>query len=65
MVKTGGAVGGFAGPFMVGALADAFEGYTVAMLLLAGVAACAAALVYGELLPRCRLNASLVRAQLD
>ena len=49
LVKTGGAVGGFAGPFLVGALADAFSGYTAAMVLLAGVAAGSAALVYGEL----------------
>ncbi|EFN55937.1 hypothetical protein CHLNCDRAFT_145219 [Chlorella variabilis] len=46
LVKTGGAVGGFAGPFLVGALADAFSGYTAAMVLLAGVAAGSAALVY-------------------
>jgi cyanate permease len=45
LVKTGGAVGGFAGPFVLGALADAFNGYTVAMLLLAGVAVAAAGLV--------------------
>ena len=48
LVKTGGAVGGFAGPFVVGAMADALHGYTGAMLLLAGVAAGAAGLVAGE-----------------
>lgn len=46
LVKTGGAVGGFLGPFGVGALADAFHGYTAAMLMLAGVALAAGALVF-------------------
>ena len=58
LMKTGGALGGFCGPFLVGAMADAFHGYGAAMSALAGVAAAAAALVYGELMPcSCSMHA--------
>lgn len=45
LIKTGGAVGGFAGPLAVGALADALGGFDGAMLLLGGVALGCSALV--------------------
>lgn len=45
LIKTGGAVGGFIGPLVVGALADALHGFSGAVLLLAGVAAACGALV--------------------
>ena len=49
LVKTGGSVGSFAGPFLVGALADLMHGYTIPMLVLAGAAVAAAGVVYGGL----------------
>ncbi|KAL4451937.1 hypothetical protein ABPG75_007599 [Micractinium tetrahymenae] len=45
LVKTCGSVGAFLGPFLIGWMADLLHGYTGAMLMLAGVAAAAAALV--------------------
>lgn len=48
LVKTGGALGAFAGPLLVGLLADHLNGFSVPMLLLAGVAGACAALVLGE-----------------
>ena len=48
LVKTGGALGGFAGPAVVGALADGLHGFSGAMLALAGVAGACSALVLGE-----------------
>lgn len=50
LVKTCGSVGAFLGPSLIGWLADLLHGYTGAMLMLAGVAAAAAALVCGALL---------------
>lgn len=49
LVKTCGSVGAFLGPFLIGWLADLLHGYSGAMLMLAGVAAAAAALVCGGL----------------
>lgn len=48
LVKTGGALGGFAGPLLVGALADGLHGFSAAMLPLAGVAGACALLVLRE-----------------
>ena len=48
LVKTGGALGGFAGPLLVGALADGLHGFSGAMLPLAGVAGACAVLVLRE-----------------
>ena len=52
LIKTGGAVGGFAGPLAVGALSDSLGGFGGALLLLAGVALGCAALVAGECVSR-------------
>ncbi|PSC74031.1 MFS transporter isoform A [Micractinium conductrix] len=45
LIKSGGAVGGFAGPLAVGAMADVLGGWGGAMLLLAGCALACAGLV--------------------
>lgn len=51
LINSCGSVGGFAGPFLLGALADdSANGYSRAMLVLGALLALAAVLVLGETL---------------